>query len=170
MSNLLPKDALRTLSGWERSRLLLVGSLSAIALGFIVLLSLAPLYLMHAEFGQEIPEVKLPASQQTERESIARAAILVRELKGVASSTSAVDILQAVINARPPKVTISSIGYVRGNPSVITIGGIAPSRDEISAYRTVLSKDPRFTSVSVPLGTLTGADGGRFSITLSGTF
>ena len=52
----------------------------------------------------------------------------------------------------------------------MTVEGSAREREGINAYRAKLSEDPRFESISVPIGTLTGAEGGRFSITITGTF
>ncbi|MBI4133278.1 hypothetical protein HY478_01560 [Candidatus Uhrbacteria bacterium] len=170
MSNVLPLEALRALKRRETSRMVFVGSLAALSLGLLVLLSLIPLFVAGADRGANSPEAKALQETGAERASIVRAQLLTRELSTIASSTSAVETVEAVVDARPPKIFISSINYIRGNPGTITVGGSAPSREEISAYRTTLAKDPRFKSVTVPLGILTGAEGGRFSITLSGTF
>ncbi len=52
----------------------------------------------------------------------------------------------------------------------IVVAGRAPGRAEINGYAAALRADPRFGTVSVPIGDLAGAQEGRFSITLAGTF
>ena len=174
MANLLPPENLQSVRRFHRAHFVLVGSLTGIVCGSIALLALLPLYaIVRAEHGAL--EVNTPilrgASDAEERAGIMRAQFLVREFRPLASSTPpALEILGIALDARPPGVTVSSMSYVRGDPGMIVLGGVARSRDEINAYRTVLAKDPHFKSVAVPIGILTGSEGGRFTITLSGAF
>ena len=119
----------------------------------------------------EAPDVAFPASSDSDREALARMQVLIEELRPLASSTpSVIRTFEEALLARPPGVAVQNIHLTRGNPATLILAGIAPSRDEINTYRTALSKDPRFMSVSVPIGILAGTEGGRFTITLTGDF
>lgn len=175
MSNLLPPNAERAVENFHRARFVLVGSLAAIACGAVVLLALMPLYaIVRAErtaAEESVSNTAAASSSERDREDITRAQALIRELRPVASSTvSALEILDAALGARPKGVTVTNIHYSRGNPGTIVLQGLAPSREEISALRMVLAKDPHFSGVSVPIGILTGVQGGQFTVTLTGTF
>ena len=65
---------------------------------------------------------------------------------------------------------VDQITYTAGSPSSLMLVGSADTTGGISAYRAALAADAAFASVSVPVGALVGTEGGRFSVTLSGTF
>ena len=166
-------ESLQAVRNAHRARFVLVGSLIVIVCGAVALLALVPAYAIvrsgHAAIDDPLQTVSLPPS--TDRDDVMRAQALVRELRPVASSTtSALQILGSVLSARPPGITISSMSFARGDPGTIVVSGVAPSRDEVNAYRAALSKDSRFKTVSVPIGILSIPEGGRFSVTLTGTF
>src|SRR3989344_7472673 len=137
MANILPKDALTAVRNFYRARFVLVGSLISIVCGAIALLALVPAYaLVGAERAvannDDLQVVSLPPS--ADRDDIIRAQALVRELRSIASSTvSTLDVLDGILGARPARVAISSMSYVRGDPGTIVINGTAPSRDAIRA-------------------------------------
>lgn len=152
----------------------MVGSLVLIACGVVVLLALVSEYAIVSGVpgsANGSPEVTLPASSGTDREEIARTQTLINELKPLASSTASVlGLLEAALLARPSGVVVENIHLTRGDPATLILAGSASSRDDINMYRTVLTKDPRFRSVSVPIGILAGTEGGRFTVTLTGDF
>ena len=174
MSNLFPPEALKAVRGFYRARFVLVGSLVLIAGGLIALLALVPAYSLvntNRAAANDLLGSAASSSLKSNRNDLIRAQQLVKELRPIASSTvSVLEVLADVLGARPPGLVVLSVNFARGNPGTITLNGTAPSRDEINAYRTVLAKDPRFKSVSVPIGVLAGSDDGHFSLTLKGTF
>ena len=136
MANVLPKDALSTVRGFYRARFLLVGSLVAIACGVLALLALMPVYAtVSAERLAEsdpLSQVSLPPS--SDRDDIARAQVLVKELLPVASSTvSALHVLEGILSARPAGVKLSNVRYMRGEEGTIVVSGTAPSRHKINS-------------------------------------
>lgn len=173
MTNLLPPDALRTVRASHRSRFLFVGALFLLGCALFALVSLVPVYLIvRAEKGpaEEVLQGAARSTQDEDREAIVRAQLLIRDLRPLASSTaSLVETIEMVLLAKPGNVTITGLSLVRGNPGTIVIGGIAPSRDTLNAYRAVLAKDPHFESVTLPVASLTGAESGRFTMTLTGS-
>lgn len=173
MANVLPKKSLRAMRRFHRDHFILVGSSVAFVCGLIAFLSLLPAYVIE-RFERSVATdsaevVSLP--QSTVRDDLVRAQVLAKELQPFASSTvSALPFLEEVLTARPSGVKITMMSFSRGESGTIVVSGTAPSRDEISAYRTVLASGARFQSVSVPIGALAGSEDGRFSITLTGNF
>lgn len=171
MANVLPKDILHAVQRSHRARFVLVGSLVAMVCGVVALLALVPSYAVVSAERGTTSDAQVPLSASTDREDVMHAQLLVKELRPVASSTiSALDILDEALSIRPKGTIISSMRLSRGSPGSIVMNGIAPSRDAINAYRAILSQDTRFETVSVPIGTLSGAAGGPFSVTITGTF
>lgn len=172
MANLLPPQAQKSVKGFYRSRFVFTGSLVAIVCASIAIIALLPVYVMVRTQAGENPE---PATQTlsdiSDREEIARARLLLKELQPIAAtSTPALAILEEIFVARPAGTVVSSVSFKRGEESEIVIGGTSPSREDINAYRETLAKNPRFTSVAVPLGVLAGAAGARFTVTIKGNF
>lgn len=175
MSNLLPRETLQAVRSTHRARFVLVGSLVGIICGVIALLALAPAYAVvtgeRAASNDAAQDTSLESS--TDRADVTRARELVKEFLPVATATTSVlTILDEVLAGRPAGIVITSMSVRRGNPGEIVLNGTAPSRNEINAYREVLSKNTRFESVSVPvpIGILTSSQGGAFSATLTGSF
>jgi hypothetical protein len=144
-----------------------VASIVAIA----VLVALAPSYaIVKAE--QQRTEAKVAEfPQNDEREEVMQAQMLVRAFKPIAASaTSSLTIFEDIFSARPAGVVLSSVGLVKGEEGSIAISGRASSREQINSYRAALSENPMFESVEVPIGVFVGAEGGNFSMTITGTF
>ena len=109
--------------------------------------------------------------ETTDKGDIARAKIIMREFAPIASSSAPLrGVLEEVLAVRPKGVQILTIGMKRGAPGVIALSGTTSSRDDISAYRAALEKNPRFTGVSVPIGVLAGTSDDRFTMTITGAF
>jgi len=143
----------------------------ASVVALIVILVLVPSYAI-VKAQQQSTEAKVAEfPPNNERDEIARAQTLVRALKPVfVSATSSLTVFNDIFSVRPAGVTLSSIGLRKGEPGTIAISGRASSREQINAYRAVLSENPAFKSVDVPIGAFVGAEGGSFSMTITGTF
>lgn len=171
MANVLPKDSLRELRSSYRTRFILAGSLVASIVAGAVLIALVPSYAM-VKAEQERTEAKVAEfPQNDEQEDIMRAQMLVRAFKPLtASATSSLTIFDDIFSVRPAGVVLSSVGLVKGQEGSIAISGRASSREQINAYRAALSENPIFESVEVPIGVFVGAEGGSFSMTITGAF
>ena len=113
------------------------------------------------------------AGRASDNAAIAHAKLLENELSPIvspASTTTPTFAITAALSMRPQGVRVDQITYTAGSPASLMLVGSADTTSGISAYRTALSADPIFASVSVPVGALVGTEGGRFSITLSGKF
>jgi hypothetical protein len=175
MTNLLPQQSLGRARSFYRGHFILTGSLILTACGLFSLLALVPAYTILR--AGHIPAEASGASpsqariDESERQSLDETRIVLLELKPVASSTvSFVGVLGDVLNVRPSGIAITNIIYTPGDPGTIVLSGTSASRDATSKYRTTLLDDPRFTSVSVPIGALAGVEGGHFTVTLTGAF
>ena len=172
MVNILPPQALRGIRRFYWSRLLVVGSLAAILCGIIASFAFMPAYaIVHFGngSGDELAQAEASPTSSTERQDIADAQILLKELRDTASSTpSSVAFIEAALSARPAGIRVDTIHLTDEANATLVVGGIASSREAINAYRTALSGDPHFASVTVPIGILAGTEDGRFTITLTG--
>lgn len=173
MANLLPPAVQRNVQSFYRSRFIFTGALVALACGVVALLALLPVYAMvrgASTEGDSTPATQtLPES--SDRVDLARARLMLKDLRPVASSTTSIlSILEEIFEARPSGTTVSGISLMRGEEGEIVVGGTSSSRDGINAYREALAKNSRFTSVTVPIGVLAGTVGSRFTVTLKGNF
>lgn len=172
MVNVLPSGALKKARRFYRARAVFVGALTMIACGGIIVLALLPTYLLvNANAEAENEHAVAIASQDMDREEISRTQVLLRELRDVATSTpSILDHIGVVLAARPPGVRVYSIHFDQHGKdgAQFVVSGAAASREAIPAYRSALSKEPRFTDVSLPIENLFGTDNNTFTITLTG--
>ena len=174
MANILPKEMKRNVWSFYRARFVLVGSFVLLAGACLALLALLPSILAVRTMNGfvEAPQAAMPelAQAQEERIGILRAQTLLAEFSPLASSTApALEALNAALRARSSSIIIRGIEYTKETPGTIIISGESADRTSVSAYRDALSRDPHFTSVSVPASVLAGS-GGPFSITLKGAF
>jgi len=173
MSNLLPLSAQRAV--WRRylARLIVAGSLTMIVVAFLSGLALLPGYLaLHSE-QRPASDVVMPAivSDKADREAAVRTQALIATLAPLVSATTTpTEAIAAALALRPNSISIDHVVYTAGTPSTVMLVGMASAREAINAYRQALAADPQWKSVSVPVGDLTGAPGGRFSVTLSRDF
>lgn len=108
---------------------------------------------------------------RSERDEIMRTQALLDSISPIIFATSSpTDTISAALALRPSGVRIDRISFADTDNGSITLSGISPGRDNINLYKEALTKSGLFKSVSVPVGTLVGADDGKFIITLSGTF
>ncbi len=166
MSNLLPIESQRKMWAMYRARFLIVISLVMLVLALVGFAALVPGYLAITLSATQEGSAQL---QRDGADPVAmiRAQALVNNLAPVLSSTSSpTDMVLSVIEKKPRGIAIDRITYI---PGQITLGGTG-SRETVTAYRTVLTSDPRFTSVAVPVAALVGSEGNRFSMTISGNF
>ena len=158
----------------ERARFILTGAIVALVCAAVALALLLPGYLaivLDAQRSVPAFSVIAPAQQASDAAAIAHTNALLAVLAPIAmASSTPTDVITEALALRPSGVRVDQIIYHTGNPSSLMISGAADTNGEINAYQGALSADPRFVSVSIPVGALVGTDGGRFSITLSGTF
>jgi len=174
MSNVLPLSAQKSVWSFYRSRFLFVGSIAAILVAILAFAALLPAYMATRSLGKSLgdSESMLPASEedQNERALILRARTLISELAPVAERPGVFEALTEALEARPNGIVIQRMQIKKEDRQTIVIGGTASDRSRISAYRDALIKNSRFEQVDVPVGALAGAEGGQFSITLTGAF
>lgn len=171
MANLLPKEIQMHGAQHERARLIIAGSLAAIAAAALSLLMFVPAYIA----------VQIGTGAQGNAPSASDAkhtANVTAELSGaqavlnaiaplMSATTTPTEAIAAALALQPSGVSIDQIAYAPGS---LMLSGVAASDTAIDAYRSALAKDSHFTNVLVPVSALLSAAGGRFSINISGAF
>lgn len=142
-----------------------------IATALLASLSMLPSYLaLHAVAS---PGNSSPGSTSgdSDRTEIARAQSLLQVLGPlIAATTSPTKAISLALGRKGGGVRIDHITFTSGEPDTITISGFAETPVKIDTYRKALAAEAFFKNVSVPVGDLVGAQGGRFSMTLQGNF
>ena len=174
MANLLPAEFQKKTWGAERSRFLIVGSLVAITAAVMCALALAPaavvLSFAAPSLERNAEEALIsPAVQKADSITLqeAQTFLLLRPALTYAASSS--EAIEQAIFDRPKGILVDHINYQSGSPSTLIISGASAGRETLNAYRRALEDDQNFSSVSVPVSDLVGS-GGRFTVTLKGTF
>jgi hypothetical protein len=175
MSNLLPEKTLQGIRREYRERFILSGSSLAIGAAVFTALSLSPTFSV-LFISRPATQAQANQLQQSKMDSadITRAQTLLAQLAPVSTASSSVtNAIAAALTQRPAGVHIDDIVYntgAAGSPATIALGGATDSRTGINKYRGNLQTVHSFTSVKLPVDDLVGAQGGRFTITLSGNF
>lgn len=166
MTNLLPIPAQRAAWREYRARIIIVGSAMLAIIASITAILLVPSY-MAIEIAA--PVTPVPVTRDTsdvDPAGVARAGALIGILGPIFAPTSTPSAgIEAVLSRSPSGMVIDHISYAADLPPKITIGGVA-TRDELNAFRNALQSSGLFSSVSIPVGALVGAEGGRFSMTV----
>lgn len=171
MSNLLPS---RTKSDeWARTReriLFVVAGAIALA-ACVVMLALVPAYsVARTAFVANSAQRDATDSTGPQEKALADSQAILSQLQAFAATSSAARITKDVLALRPKGITVDTISYAAGSPSTLILRGEAANRDLVKEYRFVLSADPRFISVAVPISALVGTDDGTFTLTITGRF
>ena len=173
MSNLLPREAQKARWSMYRARFIIAGSLVALAVAALCALALLPSYLaLHPGLSTgDASSAPEKVADAKDREAIRRIQSLLGVLSPlVAATTTPTSAITQALSLRPLTVKINHIVYTRGSEGTIMLVGSSAAREAINGYRQALAADPLFKTVSIPVGDLTGAPGGQFSLSLSGDF
>ena len=171
MANVIPEDIRRSLGRRSLSRFVLAGSIVALVCALAAFLALLPSYFVLTESLSGIAPTAVPVSAtqaSADRASVTHTNTLLSVLAPIVSATTTpTDVVAEALKLRPAGVHVDQITYTAGSLMLV---GSASTNVTISTYRSALAADPMFSSVSVPVGALAGTDGGRFSMTISGSF
>lgn len=151
-----------------RARFIIVFSILLAILALLAGLLIVPSYLALriAAPPQQSTPVAGTGGTTGDAVAIARTQAIVNALTPLlAATTSPSSAIAAALSGRPKGVVIGHITY-SADTGLLTLSGVAP-RDAVNEYRDVLTADMRFSSVSVPVSALVGAEDGRFSVTLT---
>lgn len=170
MTNVIPPEDLKDVWRGYRARLIIVFSSFALVFALLGGLALLPSYIALEMLAPESAEPGARDEESKDAAELMRTQALVLQAAPLlAATSSATTMIEAALSLKPRGVSIDRIVYVGGDSQDLQLTGAA-SRNALNEYRTILGSDPRFVNVSVPVGALVGAEGGRFSITLKGNF
>lgn len=156
-----------------RARLVIAGSLICLAASALSALTLLPSYLaLHSGEGfSSIEDTVNRTTDREDRDAIIRTQLVLTTLSSLThATTTPTEAISRALSLRPRDIKVDHIAYTAGNPGALMIVGQAGLREAVNAYRQALNADPKWKSVSVPVGDLAGAPGATFSVTLSGDF
>mgnify|MGYP003396018140 CR=1 FL=1 len=172
MANVLPPESQKKIWAMYRSRLVLVTALVLLLLASVAAAALIPSYVALHVAMEDATDVGVEI--ESERESavtLEHSQALIRELMPVITATSSpVEVVVSAIALKPAGMRITRVMYASGTgEGRITFIGTG-TREQVSAYKDILTKSGNFTGVAVPVGALVGSEGGGFSIVLAGQF
>ncbi|HUO56263.1 MAG TPA: hypothetical protein VMU27_02425 [Candidatus Paceibacterota bacterium] len=172
MANVMPTEIKKEVRAVIRARFMLLTSCIVLICAVIVFLMLLPSWFSIAHTPQSPDSKPISAAQQAlDKTALAQTTALLTTLSPIAlASTTPSQAVSAALAVRPIGISIEQITYTAGNPSTLILFGSAKTTSAISDYRTALASSTIFTSVQVPVGALVGAEGGQFTLTLTGPF
>lgn len=155
-------------------RLLSVASVFLLAGAIVAGIILLPSYVI---VKKNQTSVGLSATSSANAASVADRALVARiqsrvdalsPFVGAASTPS--ELIETVLAPRPAGASVNHVTFNGGKTFTILLSGASASADKVAAYQASLAKNPRFSGVSVPIGSLAGTNDGRFNITIVGAF
>lgn len=170
MANVIPREGLTKILKRNSARFILVASGMIAAAALIAILAIMPAYIS-VRIARAAVEASIRESggaASADQEAAVHTQGLIASLTPIANATtSPVAALSVALAERPAGLSITSITYA-SDKSTILLTGIAARREAVSALRDALEATERFSSVTVPVAALVGAQEGRFTITLTG--
>lgn len=179
MSNVLPEKSLRAVWNRFRDRMVLTGALVFFGVAVLSGLALLPAYIVLQVEQKSLAQQDILDSamsnlnprDKAEQNDIVRAqSFLARITPFISATSSTTKIIETALALRPKGVRINGVSITDQNRRKITVEGVAPGREEINRYRETLLTSGHFNSVSIPVGTLVGVEGGKFTITLTSAY
>lgn len=170
MTNLLPQKE-RTAIAWDMvHRQLLAASLLLLGAAAVTLLALAPALLVFKFGSAGSSAAAALAKKNADTSAIAETQALLTQVVPTVGTSSPTTAIMAALTLREKGITIDHITFSVGNPSSLILSGSASVKDSVNSYRAILAADGHFSSVTVPVSALVGADSGKFTMTLAGIF
>ena len=170
MSNVLPRSAQNRIWKTYRARFIVTASVFLLLGSLVGGLSLLPGYLTLYSGAAGTAEAGTREKSADRTELVAAQSLVVALAPVLAATSSPAEIIGVALAARPARVTVDHVSYTAGPIGTLMLVGSAGNRNQIEAYRQALTDNPHFDSVALPVNNLLGAEGGKFSITLTGHF
>lgn len=169
MANVLPPAQQKQIVRMYLARLLLALACALLFLASIFQVALVPSYLALAFASPPIPHIPQGGTAAGDPLAVVRAQTLLNTIAPVVNASSSPSMIAAAaLSDMPAGVTIQHVSVSSGTDASAATAMIvgAATRENVEAYRSALTKDPLFSSVTVPVSALVGSDAGHFTITL----
>ena len=175
MSNVLPLNERKRLVRNIHARYVLVLGIVLSGGAVAAILALLPAYFLayvpRVAYESASSSVRSDTTQlDGDRSEIARARDLMSAISGVTTVHDTSAAIDAVMTAKPPSISVTSLSFSAGDPVTITVTGMSLQRDAVQTYREALLRDERITKVDVPVAALIGALSSSFTMTVVGSF
>ena len=173
MANVIPPDVKKQLRSVARARFILATAIVALISAAVVSLMLLPSWFALAQHssGASSGTIIPPSQQALDKTALNQTNTLLSQLAPITlASTTLSEAIISAVGARPTGISIDQVTYSAGKTATLVLYGSAKSTAQISAYRAALASSTIFTSATVPVNALIGAEDGRFTLTLTGNF
>jgi Tfp pilus assembly protein PilN len=177
LTNLLPQERQSALSRDYFLRLSVVGAVLLSILTFAAAVLLVPTYVFLAKSANakeiRLVTIKSALSSANETELSARLAALSGDaaiLTALAGAPSVSAIIRTVLVVSRPGITLSGFAYtptVNNVPGILTISGIAATRDALRGYQLALQGAPFALSAALPVSAYANDTNITFTITVT---
>lgn len=161
--NILPETEKKSLRDGLKSRFVVVTLIFGACVFVLGIGALVPAYVLTKdvlEIEQEsLAKVEVPSQDLLELPTELGEKLLVYE-KAVAQ-TSFITIVSQIVEEKPASVSVTAISFLRDKEidsrrgTHISVSGIATSRSSLAAFESALSASNNFTSVTLPVSSLT---------------
>lgn len=176
-TNLLPLERQRLFRREHFIRLGVVGASFVALLALVAALLLSPTYVFLVESARA-KEVRLTSlnatlSSSDETALLAQLTALSKSaatLAGLAHASSVSGMIRATLDISRPGITLSSFGYTSPTgktPGVLTVSGIAATRDALRKYQLALEGAPFARSANLPVSAYAKDANITFTITVT---
>lgn len=153
-----------------RSRLVLVTGIALLILAAAAALTLVPSFVALHVAAPPISDARPSEDAENDAAELERTQLLLREVQGaLAVSTSSIAAAEEALRLRPSGIRITRFSYQGGESGRFTLSGDG-TRETITGYRDALTQSGAFASVAISVGALVPAEGGPFTIVVSGDF
>lgn len=172
MSNVLTLEEKKNRDQKARARTVLCGALMCALAAGVACLALLPtlISIQVARASLNAPSSDEVATARSDQEQALRTQGRVAALKSLMSATSSAPAALAMaLSLQPAGISITSATYQAGRHEIV-LSGNSQNREVLNSFRDELRGSGTFTGVTVPVAALVGTQGGRFTITLTGTF
>lgn len=176
--NVLPEEVKKTLRREYRMRLLTNIFVAVSFVGVIGGISLAPSYIdaLSKETRLAVERETLGRLNESQDMDEAKTTLFttrekIKILEGSEAEFKGSDLLAKVIKAKPVNIAIQSIQYEpKAQKHILTISGVAPTREDLVSFREALEKTTPFQKADIPISTLAKSIDVDFTITVEGSF
>ncbi len=165
--NLLPRDYQNELNGERVKRFIVVAGLAVFLIIAVNILLLSPLWFLFVaqekELARELEALKHSQTFLDITDIESKIAGLDAEVENFLAQEKNLfkltPVIGAILDHRPAGIGVSGLSYVsadknKGQPSRISISGIARSREDLLNFFQAGEKDPIFKKVNSPISNL----------------
>ncbi|PCI27585.1 hypothetical protein COB55_05465 [Candidatus Wolfebacteria bacterium] len=177
MLNFLPEKKQKEIKRVYRTRLTIVVSVGVIIISIVCFALLTPSYYLVNKASNSAALLVENITRIIEESDVADAQVVMNSfskelklLKDIESERYASERIADIVAVQPRGITLGKLLLLRGEKSVLHIGGIARDREELVTYKAILEGLTWADEVDLPIENLAQGRDLPFSMTVTGEF